>query len=567
MSQQLESGNVQPNVNPSFQSSHERGDLQPNVDPFLQPNYHESGGEQSNVNPFLQPNQESGDVQPNVNHSLQPNHESGGQQPNADPSLQPNRESGGEQPEANPSLQPNHENMPCTGISEEPRLSQPQSAGGNAHQPKLSEARGANEITTGERLKYYRPLYLAAHRGDWETAKSFIEKDQNALTADITSRSKTVLHVATLCCQWGFVLKLLERLSPESIEGKSEGGNTVLHYVAQGGCLKTAKALVQKNAGLLQMVNSDGDLPLFVSITSESNKEMVWYLSLITQVTVPPRILRHLILSGCHDIALYYVQKYPNLALAKDGNGNSLLYWLATNPSCFFSGSNLGFFERLIYKFVHVKIKNAPTHLVMVNIEESTDGQPRSLATQVLQLFKRLFWKAIAQLAPSVKTVRDAKLKHKCAVELVTHVCTQLSTMRFQEIVHFLQNPQPILGTAVTCGIEEFVRTLLQHFPEILYYEVLPHRNILQAAIEYRQEKIVNIMKEISQTITKNMCSPKKESETITLHLAGRLAPAFKLFSVSGAASQMQRELQWFKVYCLALEIKAGYSSNYKIIP
>ncbi|TXG68627.1 hypothetical protein EZV62_003562 [Acer yangbiense] len=247
-------------------------------------------------------------------------------------------ESGVSQSNVNPFLQPNHNNVP-SGISNKPQLSQPKIEVGECSSGGISvqELQLSVQIDDDE-------------LSDWESAKSFIEKDQNALTVDITSSSKTVLHVATLCCQWGFVLKLLELLSPESVVGKSDRGNTVLHYVAQGGCLKTANALIQKNAGLLQMVNSDGDLPLFVSIISESNKEMVWYLSLITQVTVPPRILRHLILSGCHDIALYYVQKDPKLALARDGNGNSLLYWLATNPSCFLSGSNLGFFERLIYK-------------------------------------------------------------------------------------------------------------------------------------------------------------------------------------------------------------------------
>ncbi|KAK3220196.1 hypothetical protein Dsin_014166 [Dipteronia sinensis] len=323
--------------------------------------------------------------------------------------------------------------------------------------------------TTGERLEMtesicdhsyycYLPLINAAQRGDW---KSFVHEDPKAWKCRITSLSQTALHVAAISCQWGFVLKLLEVLPPESITVQDEYGNTALHYVAAGGSLKTAKALVTKNSDLPQMTDKNGHLPLITSIWSEN-------------------------------IALHYIEKYPELAIAIDEYGYSLLFWLAENPSHFFSQSNLGFLERLIYK--------------------------------LLRLFKRLLWKANAKKG----------------------------------------------------GIEEIVRTLLQNFPDLIYYDAIPERNIFQTAIEYRQEKIVKIIKEVSPTIVKALCAYRKESNitllmarklapkesnttllmagklapkesNTTLLMAGKLAPAFKLFSVSGAALQMQRELQWFK--------------------
>ncbi|KAK4836817.1 hypothetical protein QYF36_000425 [Acer negundo] len=163
-----------------------------------------------------------------------------------------------EQPNVNPSLQPNIDSVPRAGSSEEPQLSQPQSA----------------------------------------------EKDPNALAARITVDSKSVFHVAALCDQWEFILKLLELVSsPESIAVKDKIGRTVLHYVALGGSLKTAKALVQKNAGLPQIGDSYGDPPLLHSSWSE-NKELVWYLSSMTSPDLSPDatpfILRTLILSGYH---------------------------------------------------------------------------------------------------------------------------------------------------------------------------------------------------------------------------------------------------------------------------
>ncbi|KAL5757525.1 hypothetical protein ACOSP7_020136 [Xanthoceras sorbifolium] len=404
----------------------------------------------------------------------------------------------------------------------------------------------AHDVTGDQRLNYYRlnyyqPLFNAAQRGNWKSAKSFIDRDPNALTARITAvSSRTVFHVAALSCQWGLVLKLLELIvSPESLAVQDVLGNTVLHYVAQGGSLHTAKALVKKNSDLLQIVNKRGDLPLFFSIFSDS-KELMWYLTLKTRVESSsfPKMLRNLIGSGCHDIALYFVQRDPELALAKDEFGNSLLSWLTEGRSFYFSVSNLGFLKRWIYKYLLESMEGFPASVTSI--------QPTSFATQVLRRFKKLLWKTIARLAPSIKMVRDEKLKHECAVELVNHVCTQLSNMSFQQTLHFLQHP-PMLSGAVAVGIEEIVRILLQHFPDLIGYDTIPQRNIFQIAVECRQEKIVNILKEMFPTVTRNMCAQLVEFENTTLHLVGKLAPAFKQYSVSGAALQLQYELQWFK--------------------
>ncbi|KAK4839657.1 hypothetical protein QYF36_023776 [Acer negundo] len=178
-----------------------------------------------------------------------------------------------DEPSVNPPLRPNQDIVPS----------------GNSEEPQLSEAQIAAD---GERLNYYRPLFNAATIGDWKTAKSFIDRDRNALTATILANSaRTVLHVAAVNCQWGFFLKLLELVSPESIALQDIHGNTVLHYVARGGSLKIAKALVQKNAHLPEMINNLGQLPLRDSILGE-NKELVWYLTLTTRVeSVRPSLL------------------------------------------------------------------------------------------------------------------------------------------------------------------------------------------------------------------------------------------------------------------------------------
>ena len=92
--------------------------------------------------------------------------------------------------------------------------------------------------------------------------------------------------------------------SPESIAVQDKDGMTVLHYVALGGSLKTAKALVQKNPRLPQIGDYESNVPpLLHSIWSES-KELVWYLSSMTSVDFfldwSSCVLGTLILSGYH---------------------------------------------------------------------------------------------------------------------------------------------------------------------------------------------------------------------------------------------------------------------------
>ncbi|KAL5822530.1 hypothetical protein ACOSQ4_020430 [Xanthoceras sorbifolium] len=123
----------------------------------------------------------------------------------------------------------------------------PSSPGGSAHQPQLSEAQtSAEKFLTGDqrlnyyRLNYYQPLFNAAQRGNWKSAKSFIDRDPNALTARITAvSSRTVFHVAALSCQWGLVLKLLELIvSPESLASLCSSSSTT-----------TCKLLLQRISG------------------------------------------------------------------------------------------------------------------------------------------------------------------------------------------------------------------------------------------------------------------------------------------------------------------------------
>ncbi|KAK0602763.1 hypothetical protein LWI29_036749 [Acer saccharum] len=152
------------------------------------------------------------------------------------------------------------------------------------------------------------------------------------------------------------------------------------------------------------------------------------------------------------------------------------------------------------------------------------------------------------EFTPPLKQVREEKLKHVYAVELVNHICSQLSASKtFEETMEFFHcSPGcPFLLMAAAGGIVEIIRTCLQYFPDLIFVGTEVQSNLLQVAIATRRAKIFNLIKEMP-TIALQLNLDMQKSET-TLHLAAKLAPLSQLLSVSGSALQMQRELQWLK--------------------
>ena len=116
--------------------------------------------------------------------------------------------------------------------------------------------------------------------------------------------------------------------------------------------------------------------------------------------------------------------------------------------------------------------------------------------------------------------------------------------MTIEQSLQFLRSPTNILGIAVEVGLVEIVQVLIQQFLDMKNLRVSPDRNILQAAIELRQQEIVTVIRK-SAADAMVLCSEEIDSYYCsTLHLAAKLPHRSKLSKVSGAALQFQREFQ-----------------------
>ncbi|XP_038711857.1 uncharacterized protein LOC120006054 [Tripterygium wilfordii] len=401
----------------------------------------------------------------------------------------------------------------------------------------------ANRLSMGMNSNYYRPLFLASLKGDWDSARRFFERDPDAVTAKISVLSMTALHVAVSNEQAEFVEKLVELMPSEALDCQGIG---------------------EKNPALPQITDMKGHTPLqTATVLATEHKELIWFLAKVTTDAPPSRsftgqwagqLICFLTHAGFHDISLYLLWHYPHLTTAKDSDNYTLLQVLALGPSNFLSGSRFSFWERWIYQIVPVEFVSTSQHHVKGDVENlpqesghyaemPSSMQPSTYMTQVLQWFTMPFWVAIEKLAPGIKRIRNKKLRHKYALQLVNFVCKHVSNMGNQELFQYFSGHAILVGATI-CGVVEIVTVCLQYFPELLWIPI-DNKTLMQYAIEHRQEKIFNLMYE-RNAINKQLAYTS-ESKTNILIMAAKLPPYPQLSSVSGPALQMQREMQWFK--------------------
>lgn len=130
---------------------------------------------------------------------------------------------------------------------------------------------------------------------------------------------------------------------------------------------------------------------------------------------------------------------------------------------------------------------------------------------------------------------------HKQAMELLRFLISEALKGSVLEADNLLGPPTRI---AAILGIQEFVTEMIKSYPVTVWLENMAGQNIFLLAVKHRQEKIFNLLYQMG---THNIFAASFSDDlgNNMLHLAGKLEPSIK---ISGAALQMQRELQWFKV-------------------
>ncbi|KAI5674238.1 hypothetical protein M9H77_14602 [Catharanthus roseus] len=414
-------------------------------------------------------------------------------------------------------------------------------------------------------LNWYLPLYRAALKGDWESAVKFFKDDPEAVTANITKASSTALHVAVGTGKAiNFVKELLELIPVDTLPSlRDEGGQNALHYAAIFGNVEAAQLLVKKNPALTNSPSNTGYLPIHYA-AGYANTDVVSYLLTVTRDDIEPNpfteksgveLLNLVIVAEFYDLALYLIQLYPKLATMKSPGGNSALSMIAAKSLSFRGGSSLNVWRRFIYSCIPLKSGNVYKQPTKEASDDSASGcqtclgascgvqSLRMLNFSGCQKLHAIVWKLIEHLVPYVKNIRHAKLMHQQALQLVRCLCLEVSKMDYSTATSFFELPI-ILGA--TLGNNVIVEEILESFPSAIWSRNHEGRNIFLLAVANRRENIFNLLYQMSEHKQLALQLQDVKNNNI-LHLAGKLAPPPQLNLVSGAALQMQRELQWYK--------------------
>ncbi|KAJ4841291.1 hypothetical protein Tsubulata_028552, partial [Turnera subulata] len=300
------------------------------------------------------------------------------------------------------------------------------------------------------------------------------------------------------------------------------------------------------------------------------------------------------------DIALDLLQKCPRLGIHVDdiASENTLcpLMFLAKKPSAFYSGCGLGFWSRRIYNCISKQQPVVPTGSGVHISQNSQIEQLNSVALgikneqcscAVRQGFSKwhdLFSRGlcflgmlydhiqvymiaeprsgtndfdITLLSPKVniflvfftwqtgfKKIREMKLNHVFTTEILSCFCKEISTGDLSRSkVKQLEN---LLLIAAANGTKDIIVEILEACPDLIFAADSQGRGLIMTAIVFRQEKIFSLLQ--GRKYAKfDIIYGSDTNHNNMLHLAGLPPPPQQLSRISGAALQMQRELQWFK--------------------
>ncbi|KAJ8756304.1 hypothetical protein K2173_025116 [Erythroxylum novogranatense] len=388
-----------------------------------------------------------------------------------------------------------------------------------------------------DHLKYGR-MYAAVYKGDWIGLKAEIDSHPEALNAKVALSGQLLIHIAAGAGKGEITQELAKLMEKSDLEIQDSWGCTALTYAAYNGMTKTCEFLISLNNNLVCIPTIHGALPV-VAACSGAHRETTSYLYSLTPFDLfnpengynGATLLCNCIISGILDVGLDLLRRCPALTLALDSRTYIPFSILATAASRFHSCSRLVFWKRWIYSYLAPRPSQATRHdkscYMIFSIKFSGNG---------------IIWRILKLLG--LEQIYEMKLTHAYALEILRCMCSHISTKDFQDLpIGVVENA---LTEAVKNGIAEFVVELIKACPQRMYYTDMFGRNVIMAAISYRQEKIYSLTYGLELENT-GWTTQFDFFQNNMLHLAGTLAPESQLASISGAALQMQRELQWFK--------------------
>ncbi|PWA39889.1 Ankyrin repeat-containing protein [Artemisia annua] len=391
---------------------------------------------------------------------------------------------------------------------------------------------------TDHKARQKTKLRTATEKGRWWEAKGILKNNKDMAKEVISRNGNTMLHLAVVKGQNYFLEKLLNFLDDgEQIEKKNSYGRTALHIAAITDNKNAAELLVRKRKILLAIKDNADNIPL---LSAYYNMKLCTYVYLLEvseteqlhlplsrypddRVQIAVNFLITSIFTKQYDLASTLINIYPELVSRDD---QVLMAIAMSFPP------KLSFGEAFIY----------PSPIgVLYPIYQLIRLFTLALVFPFFVLYF-LTWKFLAIVAAPVKNIENKQKEYKKAKRILNFICDEIDRFCLCDTnLPYYSGP---IFEAVRQDAYKVVQKILSRSFYTIDSKNQDGHNIIQLAVINRSERVYNLFYPIIKRV-EYYSTMTDSSMNNLVHLAGRLAPSFVLSRATGAALQLQRELQW----------------------
>ncbi|KAL5542601.1 hypothetical protein UlMin_010311 [Ulmus minor] len=227
-------------------------------------------------------------------------------------------------------------------------------------------------------------LFTFAMKGKWNDVVEIYRAIPEAQKAKITKSGDTALHIAVSAGQTDIAVELVEMVEEDILSIVNVRGNTALHIAAALGDLRVCQSIASRDLDLVKIRNNNGEIPLFLAAVFGKKETLLYLNTLCTESDHVRRnngdtILHAAIAGEYFSLAMRIIEARRELVDSMNEDGLSPLHVLAKKPNAFRSSTRLGFFDRLLYKYLVVDdLKEQEIDDVEAYIKKRTKGVKES---------------------------------------------------------------------------------------------------------------------------------------------------------------------------------------------
>ncbi|XP_050227848.1 uncharacterized protein LOC126677326 isoform X2 [Mercurialis annua] len=411
------------------------------------------------------------------------------------------------------------------------------------------QGESSNHQAENDEVVDLRPLRKAVETGDVDAVKEFIHRHPNSVQKKIADFGRTALHIATLAGNTKMVQVLVGFMSDDDLKCVDNNGESSLIFAATIGSTRIAEIMVKKSSNLVTVgVPAKDSLPVTVAC-HHGHRETARYLYSVTPFDLlEPKsgaygslLLHESISREMFDISLDLLQRCPSIATTVNHLKINPLHEFASLSNLFPSSTQFVFWKHWIYSRIHVQLPAALSE-VRISIPQNNHTQHQNILARGLGQLRNLVSNFLNFFG--LKQIYNKKLTHAYALKILNIMTEHIKTIESNDLRK--NGVYAAFFSAVREGAIEVAVEMIKSIPSLVTVVDKNARGMLMLAVQHRQENIFSLVYVLDMSKFMLISGLDKERNNL-LHVAAMLAPPRRLSRISGAALQMQRELQWYK--------------------